>query len=223
MQKEALAVLGLFSKRDDSDLELLPPPPPFPDIEPTKQKAKEKGTQKKGKEEQTKIVLKHRENVNDILAEASRPEGSEPEDFLSMDIPKESISVDELLQDGDEIEQAINDAKQPKKTSSWKKLFAAKKRPVEQASLELPADAVIQDIDIPQAEEKAQSPIEGIMKNINVARQQLENFDLNGAKETYVEVMKLYRMMTRTEQEKVYEIIQELYEERKSAEKLPRK
>ncbi len=216
MQKEALAVLGLFSKRQDSDLELLPPPPPFPDIEPTKPKAKEK----KGKQEKTKIVLKHRENVSDILAEASRPESGELENFLDMDAPKADISVDELL-DGSEIDDAINDAKNPKKTSFWEKLFVVRKRPIEQTpSLEMSPEMMMPDIS--QAEEKAQTPIEGIMKSVNKARQKLENFDLNGAKETYVEIMKLYRMMTQDEQEKVYEIIQELYEERKSAEKLPR-
>ena len=75
---------------------------------------------------------------------------------------------------------------------------------------------------MPGAEEKAQPPIEGVMKNVNIARQQLENLEVAKAKETYVEIMKLYRMMTPDEQSQVYETIQEIYEERKAAEKMPK-
>ena len=111
MQKEVLTVLGLFSRKQDLDMELLPPPPPFPDIEPTKPIGK--STQKKEKKETTKIVLKQREGVKDILAQATQYETSEPEDFLSMRAPNEVISVDDMLQDGEEITGAITEAKKP--------------------------------------------------------------------------------------------------------------
>ncbi len=225
MQKEALVVLGLFSRKSDADLELLPPPPPFPDIEQSTKSSKGQPAPKKEKAEKTKIVLKQKESVNDILAQTSSPHIGEPEDFLSMSLPKEEGN-EVMLQDGDEISKAITDAKAPKqkKDGFWKRLFGFGKKQVAQTAplpMELPSKSGQQECAM--EEDAPLSPLEGVMKNVNKARQQLENLDVRSAKETYVEIMKLYRMMTQSEQEQVYEIIQELYEERKSAEKLPGK
>lgn len=220
MQKELLSVIGLFSRNQELDTEFLPPPPPFPDIEPTKLRTKEKAQNiKKEKKEKTKIVLKHKENVGDILSQTEHHTG-EPEDFMSLRLPSEVVSVDELLQDGDEISSAIDNAKKPKKVSFWEKLFAVKTKTVEETPLENNSGDVFVK-DIPQESAKAQTPLQGIMQKVNIARRQLEELDVKSAKETYVDIMKLYRMMTQQEQQQVYETIQELYDERKAAEKMP--
>jgi hypothetical protein len=222
MQKELLSVSGLFSRTADLDTEFLPPPPPFPDIEPEKPRAKEKA--QKIKKEKTKIVLRHKESVSDILSQTQHHKG-EPEDFMSLRLPTEVVSVDELIQDGDEISGAIDNAKNPKRTGFWGKLFAVKTKTTNEAPtlggsrLDASDDIMVEEIE--EGGQKAQTPIQGVMKKIKVARQQLENLNVKGAKETYVDIMKLYRMMTQDEQQQVYEIIQELYEERKAAEKMP--
>jgi hypothetical protein len=236
MVTRVFAVLGLFSKQD-LDTELLPPPPPFPDIEPRRETIKQpKGKKEKHseKQEKTKIVVRNKESVKDILEQATWHEG-EPEDLLGFHAPAEFVPVDELVQDGDEISEAIAQAKGPQKEGFWKKLFSKKE---EMPSLDLNFGVRMPDApesrqtnipfqmpstDFPPAEEKAISPIEGVMRKVNLARRQLENLDTKGAKESYVEVMKLYRMMTQDEQQRVYEVIQELYEERKSAEKMPKR
>jgi len=59
-----------------------------------------------------------------------------------------------------------------------------------------------------------------IQSKINDARQALMRFDLETAKRSYIEVLRLYNNMTSEEKVKVYHDIKELYSERKSAEEL---
>jgi hypothetical protein len=217
MQKEVLSILGLFWKQD-ADLELLPPPPPFPDIGPKTPPKKAKSKEK------TKIVLKHKESVDDILENALKPSTKEPEDFLSIDAPV--VESSQELQDSDEITRAISDAKQKEKLSFWKRLFTKKREQTMPMGMSQDTSAA-QDVGVPEQQEvvyerQPPTPTEEVMQKINRARKQLEDLDVKGAKETYVEIMKLYRMMTQKEQESVYESIQELYEERKAAEQMPK-
>lgn len=62
--------------------------------------------------------------------------------------------------------------------------------------------------------------ISRIQSNINDARQALMKFDLEAARKSYIEAMRLYNNMPSEERAKVYHDIKELYFERKSAEEL---
>jgi hypothetical protein len=234
MIKEALIVLGLFSRKQDADLELLPPPPPFPDLEPSKKKEAAKPKQKKAPKEKTKIVLKHRETTNDLLEEAMKLPRGEPEELMSTAAPQTAVSQDEMMMDSEEISNAIGEAKKSpeQKIGFWKRLFTPKIK--NDVAIQEPAKTPFKEenlakkvnLDTNSAKQKIeelQTPIEEVMGHVQMARDSLENLDLQKAKDGYVEAMKLYRMMTKEEQEQVYEIIQELYEERKNAEKMSNK
>ena len=60
----------------------------------------------------------------------------------------------------------------------------------------------------------------GVQKLIDEARSALMSFDVNRAKRVYLETMRNYNELPDNQKTKVYEDVRELYDERKSAERL---
>ena len=226
------SVLGLFSRSKYGDeLELLPPPPPFPDFDVPQSSAPLRKIK-------TKIVVKHpKQSVDDVLSQASSPKErdgaqgpyesiaslSEPhEEHWNMDL---SPSSDEPYGDFGDVEKEINGAideakQQEQKPGFWKRFFMPRRKEHKVQS-EARQDPFMEDGASPlQQANEAKSTTENVMGMVNGARQLVMDLELEKAKGVYVEVMKSYRMMTEEEQKQVYEPIRELYEERKAAESL---
>ena len=110
----------------------------------------------------------------------------------------------EILDAEEEIQSAIEKIKKREKPSILKSLFSRKRE-------EAPEERLILE---------PQGNVSRIQSKINAARQALMRFDLEAAKRSYIEVMRLYNNMTSEEKAKVYNDIKELYSERKSAEEL---
>ncbi|MBI2557834.1 hypothetical protein HYW20_00785 [Candidatus Woesearchaeota archaeon] len=117
---------------------------------------------------------------------------------------QETENPDEILEARQEIRSAIDRIKELEKPSILRRLFGKKKTAKEQTSPE------------PQ---NAGEPLT-IQDGINKTRLALMKFDLDAAKKSYMEVMKIYNNLKPEEQAKVYQDIKEIYFERKSAEKL---
>ena len=108
----------------------------------------------------------------------------------------------EIQEAEDEIKSAIENIRENEKPSFLKRLFAGKENGRE----------------IPQVYEKDDTS--AIQGRISKARESLMKFDLDAAKMNYVEAMRIYKRMNPQEQAKVYQEINDLYYERKSAEQL---
>ncbi|MBI2654551.1 hypothetical protein HYX02_07150 [Candidatus Woesearchaeota archaeon] len=112
----------------------------------------------------------------------------------------------EILEAEEEIKSAIERIKGQEKPSFFKSLFAKKKEP--EKMLE------------PMPEISETNGITAVQNSINKAREALIKFDLDTAKRSYADVMKMYNKLKPEKQAKVYHEIKELYLERKSAEEL---
>lgn len=112
----------------------------------------------------------------------------------------------EMLEAEEEIKSAIEKIKKREKPSFFKNLFAKKK---EQIAYEQLAPEIA-----------ATNGISAIQNNIKSAREALTRFDLESARKSYIEVMRIYSKIKPEEQAKVYHGIRDLYFERKSAEEL---
>lgn len=108
----------------------------------------------------------------------------------------------EIQEAEDEIKSAIEKIKNNERPSFLKRLFAGKGNGNE----------------LPQIYEK--DDVSAIQGRINMARESLMKFDIDGARKSYIEIMKIYRRITPEEQAKVYHEVKDLYFERKSAEQL---
>ena len=157
-----------------------------------------------------------------------------PDTFEEVDIDKElgtgmedfgkdeeTAKPREIMEAEDEIKSAIEKIKErnaselvrtrsqlSEKPSLFKRLFAKKEK-----TEEIPEEHFMPEI-------AAVDDISKIQNNINRAREALMRFDLETAKMSYIEVMKLYNRIKPEEQAKVYHDIRDLYFERKSAEEL---
>ena len=114
----------------------------------------------------------------------------------------------EIVEAQQEIKSAIEKIKEKEKPSFFKKLFAKQKKPEERITLQKIAE-------IPEV-----NKVSAIQSQIKNARNSLMKFDLETAKQSYIEIMKAYREITPEYQARVYKAIRELYFERKSAEEL---
>lgn len=120
-----------------------------------------------------------------------------------LDKPKEVLEAEE------EIKGAIDKIKSKEKPSFFKSLFAKKqnvfdeKKPVNYPSVSKPLSA---------------GSLSLVQSKIQEAKQSLMKLDVEGAKTTYIEIMKFYNTLKPEDQAKVYQDIRELYFERKSAE-----
>lgn len=249
MKKEAFPaiILGLFSSsRKQDDLELLPPPPPFPGLDvPEEEPVQDAASQDRGQElkegkafrTRTRITIKWpREDAEAILRQAGSAGQGEPipvsvgeEDKWLSDVPQFDLAQDNSLYDEDslkEINTAIDSTKQPvqEKQGFLKRLFSPKKKePFEYAapSQDLPTGQGALAEEMPFPENQAdETEIERVTREISEARQMVMDLDLAKAKEAYVDIMKSYRLMTPDEQKQVYGSIRGLYDERKTAESM---
>lgn len=249
MKKEAFPaiILGLFSSsRKQDDLELLPPPPPFPGMDILEEEpAQEAAPQKRGQElkeekafrTRTKITIKRpREDAEAILRQAGSAGQGEPipvsvgeEDKWLSEVPQFDLAEDNSPYSEDsfrEINTAIDSTKQPvqEKQGFLRRLFSPKKKgPSESTapSQDLPAgqDALAEEMPFPE-NQADETEIERVTREISEARQMVMDLDLVGAKKSYVDIMKSYRLMTPDEQKQVYGAIRGLYDERKTAESM---
>ena len=120
---------------------------------------------------------------------------------------QETEKPKEILEAEEEIKSAISKIKEQEKPSIFKRLFAKKDKDARLMEQPMPA--------LPEAD-----GISKIQDSIGKARQALLKFDLEAAKRSYIDIMRLYRNLKSEDQAKVYQDIKELYFERKSAEEL---
>lgn len=122
---------------------------------------------------------------------------------------QEANKPDDILEAQKEIKSAIDKIKEQEKPSIFGRLFGKKEIQKEQQE---PVKAQI----LPGYA----GEVSNIQDSINKTRLALMKFDLEAAKNNYVETMKMYNRLKPEDQAKVYQDIKELYFERKSAEKL---
>lgn len=108
----------------------------------------------------------------------------------------------EIQEAENEIKSAIEKIRHNEKPSFFRKLFSRKENGRE----------------IFQPYEK--DDMSAVTGRISRARDSLMKFDLDEARENYVEAMRIYKRMNPEEQAKIYHEIKDLYYERKSAEQL---
>lgn len=112
----------------------------------------------------------------------------------------------EIAEAQEEIQSAIEKIKKVEKPSFFNKLFAKREK-------EKPSDAY--PIRVQNG-----NGIPIIQSNIKRARDALAKFDLEKAKKSYIEIIKMYNNLNPQDKAKVYHEIDDLYSERKSAEEL---
>lgn len=127
-------------------------------------------------------------------------------------LKEEKTKPKEILEAEAEIESAIKKIKDQESPSFLKRVFSKKK--IEQKLIE---EKPIEQL-MPELLEGDIMPI--IQNKIKNAREALANFDLETAKQNYLEIMKIYNKLKPEEQAKLYHDIRDLYFERKSAEEL---
>jgi hypothetical protein len=111
----------------------------------------------------------------------------------------------------EEIRHAIEDAKKQKDNPNiLKRLFKGREKPVEE-NVEMPHL-------VPKAAWKSDG-VEVIEEKMHKARLALMDFNFNEVKQIYIEIMKIYNSLDQKKKAKVYQDIQDLYYERKSAER----
>lgn len=240
IEKEVKMLKSLFFKQKAGTEELLPPPPPFPSMELEEQtESPEDGEFKKlldvleTQSKQQKVSPKVKKHLKKALktkakgkisrtdktkripdfdefekleqemglelSEESEKSGEFKDVLKELDISK-AESADSEAQG--EIQEAIETAKRQEKPSLFRRLFAPRKKP-EAEILQEPAD----DVD-------------AIHNNISKARESLMNLDLEAARNFYTECMRIYNNLSPQDKARVYHDINDLYSERKSAERL---
>lgn len=117
--------------------------------------------------------------------------------------PKEVIEAEE------EIKSAIDKIKEKEKNFFFKKFFPIKQRSIEKPMKETFVHA------LPELDKTSM-----IQNKINEAKQALMKFDLESAKRSYIDILKMYNDIKPEEQARVYQDIRDLYFERKGAEEL---
>ena len=129
-------------------------------------------------------------------------------DSFGQELKQETKKPKEILEAEEEIKSAIEQIKKQEKPSFFKRFFERKK------AEEMPEQEgqLIQD--------RETNGISRIQNSINKARNALMKFDLEAAKKSYIEIMRIYNNLNPEDKAKVYNEIKELYSERKSAEEL---
>lgn len=149
------------------------------------------------------IKLEHEIEFPDEMPESLKLDVGNSQDFHGEDLSFEFQLKPREIQDAEkEIKSAIEKIRRGEKPSFFRKLFARKENGRK----------------MPQIYEK--DDMSAVNSRIKMARESLMKFDLDGARENYVEAMKVYKRMAPEEQAKVYNEIRDLYYERKSAEQL---
>lgn len=128
---------------------------------------------------------------------------------LSKGLKKGFEKPKEILEAEEEIKGAIDKIKNRETPSFFKNLFSGKAKQEQKIVKEkiLPKPINVGNVYF-------------IQNKINEARQMLMSLDLEGAKISYIEIMKRYNNLSSEDKAKVYQEIKELYFERKNAEEL---
>lgn len=132
------------------------------------------------------------------------------EDFGIDELGKEleqKAKPKEILEAQEEIQGAIDKIKKKERPSFFGRLFERKEKEKQEESY--PA------FSIPNGD-----GLSIIQSSIKKARDALMRFDLEAAKRNYIEIMRLYNNLSPQDKAKVYNDINEIYYERKSAEEL---
>ncbi len=202
--------------------------------------AKKQRIAEKAAIKQVKLAKAKGPKIKTVKSQKAGPEPEEKSSYMeefSFDLPKE-LSIDEdkielpdtleelhanndleagkpdeILEARKEIKSAIDRIKEQEKPSIFRRLFGKKEIPKEP-----PMKVPIKENILPEPIYVGKAS--NMQDSINKTRLALMKFDLEDAKNNYVEVMKAYNSLKPEEQAKFYEDIKELYFERKSAEKL---
>ena len=132
------------------------------------------------------------------------------EDFDIDELGKElgqKAKPKEILEAQEEIQGAIDKIKKKERPSFLGRLFKRKEKEKQEEGYPT--------FSIPNGDE-----LSIIQSSIKKARGALMRFDLETAKRNYIEIMRLYNNLSPQDKAKVYNYINELYYERKSAEEL---
>ncbi len=223
----------LFKPKPKYD-EILPPPPPLPEIESNnvseqdfdKRKvkviSKKRGTKKieasriskgklkmgKAKEFWEEIELPDRIEEFDI-------EDINTIDFKNNELVAQEIKPSELVEAEQEIQSAIGKIKeQDNKPSIIGRIFERfKKKDIPKKQIEIEEEHLmnkILELDI----------VSVIKEKITKAKESLMKYELDEAKRYYIEIIQIYNKAKPEDKAKVYNNIRDLYFERKSAEEL---
>ena len=141
---DLMAISGIFSK--SSDLDLLPPPLPFPDIGIDKKlknaakEARKQGKQKREEDRKTKMEFGRQKSIEKKKGEGQRKKQKEMRKKLQekqkkFDAKKEKIKIPKLIREIDEGE--IELPKREQKKSFFGKLFGKKDEELERELEEL--------------------------------------------------------------------------------------
>ena len=138
------------------------------------------------------------------------------------ELDKGDAKQKELIDAEEEIRNAIGKIKHQEKPNFIKRIFSKPEASyssgveehgalMQMAEQSMPENGLIQE---------QMDDISIIQKMINDARNHLMDLNLEAAKRSYIDVLKIYNKIKPQEQAKVYHDIRELYFERKSAEQL---
>ena len=132
------------------------------------------------------------------------------EDFDIDELGKEleqKAKPKEILEAQEEIQSAIDKIRKKERRSFLGRLFERKEKEKQ--------EEIYPTFSIPNGD-----GLSIIQSSIKKARDALMKFDLETAKRNYIEIMRLYNNLSQQDKAKVYNDINELYYERKSAEEL---
>lgn len=241
-----LAFSGLFGK-SKQELELLPPPPPFPKIEEEQIKQevsiKEKNGKKKQQELESRKIEENRRKELERKKEVSEKQKEEIkkvkiEEKLIKETEKSKPVFEKFFSKKEERIEPVEIKSDIPKITAEKDI--GKPHEILEAEKEIQrAIEGIKKIDeskpilkklfgdkkkiekpdlIPQFEEKVDS-VDSIEAKMHRTRLALMDFKFDEAKRIYVEIMKIYNDLEPKKKARVYLDIRDLYYERKTAEK----
>ena len=193
-----------------------------------KQLKSEKGKKSKGKNTDASKKLVKFPNIDnsfglkdiDLELKGAEKDMEFPDTLEELD--KGDAKQKELIDAEEEIRNAIGKIKHQEKPNFLKRIFSKPESSyssgveeqgalVQMAEQSMPENGLIQE---------QMDDISIIQKMINDARNHLMNLNLEDAKRSYIEILKIYNRIKPQEQAKVYHDIREIYFERKSAEQL---
>jgi len=242
-----MMISGIFSK--NNDLDILPPPPPFPEIgkegkeaikvEETRDKEKREVPRKKEFEKKKSQILSRIED-----REIQKPEKKtmfgrifgkkkavtefdkvlEKQSFSSELGDLEKLEAPELGLS--EIEKPVEIAKDEEEIERAIKVTKGVKKRPSIVKGWFKKKEPEEKVGIPEVMPRTYDKIdyvEEIEEKMHKARLALMDFKFEEVKSVYVEIMRMYNQLEPKKRSKVYQDIKDLYYERKSAEKFAKK
>ncbi len=233
--------LNFFKSKD---IEILPPPPPFPKFQVSEKKSKspnnieklQKGLElpeikqelKPIEKEEIKIPKSVKKEIIRIKKKETKTESTDS--LLNQqlkDLKKESDKAKgfQIISKAAEVNKPVEVSKSEeeiqkaitkiKKQKEKKPLFKSIFKPKEKKPEKDEPPVEF----MPRTFEKS-AQIDDILDKIHEAQAALMKFDLDEAKRIYIEIMRIYSNLSGKEKAKIYQDIKDLYDERKNAESL---